>query len=431
MYGLRYLSKVGDWLTLEVHSPPGNSVNSPPRATPTLGTSRNSSRVEPEPLLELLTQAHPFVGGTINGSMSVYSGAKSYAPRFVQASINLAERNIGSPMVNAVGSVGRFTGAESVARWYLTPKEQCDTHSDDGQTRRGKRRRAMNDEMDIESGVGSPRTAMRRDSVGSRAESLPPYRASKPPSYREEASPDRTHPYDMTANRTWSQQFVLSASGLGVAVSDTSRRSLTYCLQLLGRSAEHIATVSDALKLVLEQYDQARDNWHQNHSAPSREGERPKTPEHDDSARRLAGIIQKHCDDIWETLKGVVHSVSVSAGGALPNNAREFVRDQLMSLPRRWRAVSDSQTMESDTSRSAHRMIAFATEGLDMINQVSQMCRATLDSAEGWINMVGRRQHQHQQHHQIAQEKPHGNYEHDHVMGNTDESQAIRPGEKP
>ena len=37
-------------------------------------------------------------------------------------------------------------------------------------------------------------------------------------------------------------------------------------------------------------------------------------------------------------------------------------------------------------------MIAFATEGLDMISQVSQTMKLTLDSAEGWLQRVGRRQ---------------------------------------
>ncbi|KAF2769215.1 transcription factor Opi1, partial [Teratosphaeria nubilosa] len=349
---------------------------------------------EQEPLLQLFTQAHPVPGAIINGSMSAYSGAKSLTPRFVRAGIDVAERNIGSPMVNAVGNVGRTIGAERAARWYLTPRDHADASPGDEAAIRSKRRR-VDEHMDIEAAMPDDRA--RRGSVGSQVDSLPAYRASRPPSYREEASPatlDRAQPHERRPehSRTWSQHLMYSASGLGVAMSETSRRSLLYCLQILGRSAEHIATVSDALRLVLEQYDQARDHWHQNNDAAQAEkGERPKTPEHDDSARRLAGIIQKHCDDIWQTLKTVVASVSSSAGGALPVNAREFVRGQLLSLPLRWRRVSDGQTMESETSRSAHRMVAFATEGLDMIGQVGQMCKATLDSAEGWVNMVGRR----------------------------------------
>jgi transcriptional repressor OPI1 len=401
-----------------VRSPATGAAHVPSHETPNSSAPREALRQEQEPLLQLLTQAHPVPGAIINGSMSAYSGAKSIAPRFVQAGINVAERNIGTPVVSAVGSVGRMTGVEAAARWYLTPREQSDAGIVEEETGRKKRRRVENDEMDVEAGVVSPRSGMRRDSNDSRADSLPAYRASRPPSYREEASPSAVERanFDRPAHtRTWSQHLILSASGLGVAMSDTSRRTLLYCLQFLGRSAEHIATVSDALKLVLEQYDQAREHWHQNNHAAAENGQRPRTPDHDDSARRLAQIIQKHCDDIWQTLKGVVHSVSNSVGGALPANAREFVRRQLMSLPQRWRKVSDGQTSDSETSRGAHRMVAFATEGLDMIGQVSQMCKATLDSAEGWVSMVGRREHQQQQ--GIAGDKPNeGYHDFDHPM---------------
>jgi hypothetical protein len=226
-------------------------------------------------------------------------------------------------------------------------------------------------------------------------EPLPAYGASKPPSYREEASPtgterqaqnDRTDP-----KQSWSEQIFVMTSGLGVALSVTSRRSLKFCLSFLARQAEHITTVMNALKLVLHQYDQARDAWHQNQNRSMEKGERPKTPEHDEAARRLAEIIKAYSEDIWSTLQKVVNSVSNYAGGALPENARHFVRTQLMSLPHRWRFVSDRQTGDSETSRSAHRMVAFATEGLDMIAQVSQTMHLTLESAEQWLERAGRR----------------------------------------
>jgi len=147
----------------------------------------------------------------------------------------------------------------------------------------------------------------------------------------------------------------------------------------------------DALKLVLEQYDQAADAFHQTQHSVLEKGPRPQTPEHDESARRLAALLKKHSDEIWHTLHTVVNSVSNYAGGALPENARQFVRNQLMSLPQRWRFVSDNQTGDSETSRSAHRMIAFATEGLDMMSQVSQTMKLTLESAERWLERAGRR----------------------------------------
>lgn len=365
-------------------------------------------------MLQLLTQAHPYIGGTISGSISAYSATKAYTPGFVQASANMLERSIASPIIRTVGSVGRATGAEGMVRGYLNNHRPDEIGHPGDAPGRSKRRR-LEDDMDIEAGIASPRSMPRRDSQDT--ESLPAYRSSKPPSYREEASPvalERSRQDRPSHHRTWSQQLVLSASGLGVAMSETSRRSLVYCLNLLSRSAEHIATVMNALKLVLEQYDQARDHFHQTRDASMEKGERPRTPEHDDAARRLAEVIKQHCGDIWQTLKNVVNSVSTTAGGALPSNAREFVRNQLMSLPRRWQMVSNRPVGEGETSRNAHRMIAFATEGLDMIAHVSHACNATLETAEGWLQVVGRRQ--------PAQEAPNGYHAHqaDHDMGDAD-----------
>ena len=351
--------------------------------------SVRENELETEPLLQLFASKHPWVGGTmnasINSSMFVYNTTKHYSPRFVQYGANLVERNIATPMANTVGSVGRYTGVEGGLRRYLDEGRPRDIEKGD------------EDRMDIDS------DNIRRDS----AENLPPYRSSKPPSYREEYSPaalDRSQQRP-PQNRSWSSQvagqmFVMT-SGLGVALSVTSRRSLQYCLQFLSQATVHIATVSDALKMVLEQYDEARDSWHKNNEKSMEEGQRPKTPDHDEAARRLADIIKKHSDDIWTTLKQVTNYVSSSAGGALPDNARHFVTNQLMSLPQRWRLVSANQTGESETSRGAHRMVAFATEGLDMMSQVSHVVKATLDSAERWLERAGRRgdvEYQQQQH---------------------------------
>jgi transcriptional repressor OPI1 len=352
---------------------------------------------DPEPLFQLFTKAHPWVGGTINGSLSAYSATKNFSPRFVQAGANIVEQRIGNPVANTVSMVGRVTGVESGLRWYYggtsSRPNEPDLHDEESAN---KRRRVMNEEVDLESGALNDSSRTRRESQDSTIEFLPAYRASKPPSYREEVSPtgvDRRVSIDRPLhNRSWSSQVFVSTSGLGVALSVTSRRTLGLCLSFLGQQAQHVTIIMNALKMVLEQYDEARDEWHRNHDASLEAGERERTPENDEASRRLAHVIKKHSDDIWRTLEHVVTSVSNYAGGALPENARHFVRNQLMSLPQRWRIVSDNQTGEGETSRAAHRMIAFATEGLDMISQVSQTMKLTLDSAEGWLQRVGRRQ---------------------------------------
>ena len=338
---------------------------------------------------------------------------KNISPRFVQAGANIVEQRIGNPMLNTVSTVGRITGVESVARWYYggnaTRSNDIEQQNDDTTN---KRRRAANDVVDLESGEFGRANKIRRDSQESTTEYLPAYRASKPPSYCEEISPsgmNRQLSLDRpTHNRSWSSQVFVSTSGLGVALSVSSRRTLGWCLEFLGQQALKVTTITNALKMVLEEYDQARDHYHQNHDASMEAGERAKTPENDDTARRLAIIIKKHSDEIWNTFEHVVNSISRTAGGALPENARHFVRNQLMSLPQRWRFVSDNQTGEGETSRGAHRMIAFATEGLDMIGQVGQTVRLTLESAETWLQRAGRRQET------IRSSSPYDNK--DHVM---------------
>ena len=349
--------------------------------TPNNGRERPNPN-EPEPILKLFTKAHPWVGGTINGSLSAYSTTKNFSPGFVQHSANAIERNIGGPVANAVASVGRITGVESGLRWYYGGNVEM---SDNGERAGNKRQRT--NENDLETGVHRPRS--RRESE----DSLPPYGRSKPPSYREEPSPaGRQRP---THNRSFSNQVIVTTSSLGVALSTTSRRSLRSCLNLLERGAEHTNLYMNALSLVLQQYDEARESYHQRHSSlekGERESERPKTPDHDEAARRLAAIIKQHSDDIWRTIQTVVNSVSNSAGAALPENVRVFVRNQLMSLPQRWKWVSDhSGGLESETSRSAHRMVAFAKEGLDMMGQISEAFRVTLVGAEQWLERAGRR----------------------------------------
>lgn len=349
-----------------------------------------------EPLLELFTQAHPWLGGTINGSMSAYSTTKYYSPRLVQYGVGLMERNVGLPMVNTVGNVGRYTGVESGFRRYLGAKRPDDVEQ--GQSSGKKRRLAASEDMEVEPGVMSTSGRMRRESQGSQAEGLPPWSASKPPSYREESSPASVERRPQN-NRSWSRnaagQLFVMTSGLTVALNQTSRRTLALILQMLSQATQHITTVMNALRMVLEQYDEARHHFHGKQHQSMEKGERPQTPDQDEAARYLAAIIKKHSDDIWQTMKTVVNYISDSAGSALPGNARHFVRTQLMSLPQRWQVASnasDNQTSAtSETSRSAHRMIAFGVEALDMMSQVSQCVQATLDSAEKWLAYGGGR----------------------------------------
>ncbi|KXT04897.1 hypothetical protein AC578_3443 [Pseudocercospora eumusae] len=334
---------------------------------------------EPEPLLELIAQAHPWVGGTIKTSLAAYSTTKYYSPRFVRNSAGFVERNVGMPLVNTVNAVGEKTGLDNQVRRYLDARRPGDVE----QGRDGKGDAAL-ENGDL--------TRARQE------EQLPPYGSSRPPSYREEASPvgqgRYSHEMKMQVRpangRSWSSQLFVTTSGLSVALSNASRNSLKLCLRLLQDSALHVQNLMEALSSILREYETTREQQYRNDNASLEKGQRPATPERSEDARRLAEHMKRTCDDIWQRLRQVSEAVSTYAGGALPENAREFVRSQLMSLPQRWRVVSDQQYAESETSRNARRMIHFAAEGLDMMSQVSGVLQATLNSAEQWLARVGR-----------------------------------------
>ncbi|KAK4501852.1 hypothetical protein PRZ48_007661 [Zasmidium cellare] len=334
----------------------------------------------PEPLLELVSAAHPWVGGTMKGSLTAYETAKYYSPRIVRYGVNFAERNIGTPVVSAVGSVSQITGVEAGLRRYLDARRPNDIERGD---------KNMDSSMDVDE------VACNRPREGSIP---PPYGASRPPSYREEASPHRSRELAVqerpSANRSWSSQLFVSTSGLSVALSTTSRKSLRMCLSFLSAQAGYLEHVSKALSLALSNYEQRRQEYRNNSDSALEKGQRASTPDHDESARRLAEEIRQHCDAIWKTLQHAVTTVSSYTGAALPQNAREFVRLQLMSLPQRWRIVANTTQADSETSRTAQRMIDFSSEGLDMMSQVAGVLKATLDSAEGWLAAVGRRDQQ-------------------------------------
>lgn len=374
---------------------------------------------EPEPLLNLLVDAHPWVGGTINSSLSAYTTTKHYSPRFVQYGANLIERSIGSPVASTVTSVGRRTGVEGGLRRYLGGRRPSDVERADDDGKWSKRRRVTADEDSMDVDGGSSELALAEDSDRRTSqESLPAYRSSKPPSYREELSPVSTDRQRFRSrpqhNRSWSTKLMISTSGLGVALSESSLRSLTYCVSLLTKATEHVEMVTDALKMVLREYDDAQASRKEDALRRAKEVEAGlvsrSEAEREQAANKLAERIKQLCDDIWNTMKTVVGNVSTYAGGALPDNARRLVKGQLLSIPQRWRSATEiaahqnqqrvvvangdergTAGTEHEVRGAAHRMIAFADEGLDMMAQVNGVVKITLQSAEDWLRTMGRR----------------------------------------
>jgi hypothetical protein len=379
-----------------------------PTARSSLTRSRDPA-ASPEPLLSLITSNHPWLGGTIHGSISAYNTTKDYSPRFVKYGAELIERNIGSPVVNTVSSVGRRTGVEQNLRRYLGEIHRRPSDLETGD-RAGKRQRInspASDAMQIEDAFASPRR--RQGSQASYAsETLPAYdNDQRSPNYEESAvavidpaTGKETESQNQDRRVNWSTQLIMTTSGLGVALSDASLRSLRICLGLLRSATKHIDTLMHALRLVLEEYETALRNRRQsNGEASPTSMQAPSTvidPEKEDQVRLIADRVKTLSSDIWTTLQSVVQSVSRYTGGALPQNASQVVRTQLLSVPQRWQSASRSAAAEQrgEEVRGAHRMLAFAKEGLDMMGQITTVVDGTVSSAEGWLARIGRKQEQ-------------------------------------
>lgn len=333
-----------------------------------------------EPLLSLLTSSHPLISSAINGSVSAYTTSKSYSSRF-KSGAEFIERNIGSPVASTVGTVGRKTGVESGLRWALQRRDSS-TDANPASKRRKVNGEISSHEMDIEQGLEDASNHRERSSSDlSMAEPLPPYDEMTSPRYEEK--PGRNTP------PTWQSRLVISTSGLGVAMSEESLRSLQYCLTWLrwanGRLGKSIVALQGAMT-EWENQKQRQSQQADVEAGGSRE-----------SASLLTQRIQAVKEDVLSTLKQVVDVVSKYAGGALPENARHLVRRHLTSLPHRFQMAStsqpppDSPAASSDATVGAHRILVLANEGLDILGQVSGVVNDTLVSAEHWCERLGRK----------------------------------------
>lgn len=389
-------------------------VRSPTARSLTL--SARESNTESEPLLSLITSNHPWLGGTINGSISAYNTTKGYTPRFVQYGAGLIERNIGSPMVNTVSSVGRRTGMEQNLRRYLGEhRRPSDLEAGEAESSRAKRQRVESpagDAMDVDGAPSAPRTrgGSQSSSQSLYAESLPAYDDHRSPNYEEAvlANPEREPEADTQSQTTqdrrvaWSTQLIMTTSGLGVALSDTSLRSLKQCLRILRGATTHIDSVMRALKLVLEEYEAALQSRRQSDGQALSDEKKLQNnmsqmglvdQRKEEDVRRIADRIKTLSSDIWKTLQTVVNHVSRYTGGALPANASQVVRTQLLSVPQRWQLAgrSAAQTNSEEEVKGANRMLAFAKEGLDMMGQITTVVDGTVQSAESWLGRFGQR----------------------------------------
>lgn len=119
----------------------------------------------------------------------------------------------------------------------------------------------------------------------------------------------------------------------------------------------------------------------------------------------LAERIKSLGADILKTVQSVVNAVNQYTGPALPENAAALVRRQILSIPHRMRAAetnastatsptegsSGQSSADSMAIRSGRKWLDFATQSLDMIEQVNLVVSGTIRSAERWLESMGRK----------------------------------------
>ena len=374
----------------------------------------HTPQTAPEPLLSLLTSHHPLLGTAINGSMSVYTSSKSYSSSF-RTTAEFIERNLGTPVVNTVGSAGRITGVETGVRRFLQKPQSRKQEP----TRETRRLLEDVDKTDIEQALPEYHESLRPITYrySDQLEPLPAYDDQRSPSYEEQDSASQSSRPRSPRQSAWPMRLMVTTSALGVALSDESLRSLKYCLGWLKWANGHLNRVVLTLRGTIKEYhdsqrrepDGLRDTNHITRDSAiakidtdSRLGE-PRDP------AAIVAHIEFLKSEVAKTIKKVNDVVSKYAGGALPENARNLVRSQLTSLPSRFRYASEHDELakspspgceadehggglnKNNTITSAQRMVILATEGLSMISQVSGVLDGTITSAEEWCERLGRR----------------------------------------
>lgn len=305
----------------------------------------------------------------INRSLSVYRGTQSLIP-----GAYTVEQNVGLPLASMLG---RVTGVEGGIRWALQPRRR-----DSNDASPPKLQKA-----DIEAGMRHSRRNGRHTRRGSgMGEQLPAYDdAGRSPPYQEQQLVPQTR--DGQTPPGWRAQLMISTSGLGIAMSDESLRSLRYCLSWLRWANERLGGVILSLNDVLKQWDEGQHCDIMPEPNVAEDQEKP-------SKAALAARIQELKGVVLQTLKQVVEVVSNYAGGALPENARNLVHRHITSLPLRFRLASSMSSEENGGNESAYKVMMLAQEGLNMMGQVSGVVNDTLVSAESWCEKLGRRQGQ-------------------------------------
>lgn len=394
----------------DISSPRHQATPLPTSARNEFGTSRTPQQ---EPLLSLVLESGSVLARPIGGTVSAYNTTKNASPGFIKVPVEYVETVVGSGL--------QRTGIEGGVRWFFRAKERTRHHQPSGDleaAESSKKRRKVDSSR---SGSASTHpTDMEPYSLStdqdrrlsmSTVDTLPAYDDARSPEYSEDTTMvDSNAQANSTGSRqsptpaAWQSRLIMSTSGLSIAMSEESLRSLKYCLSWLKWANDRIARAINVLKETLERYDRQ----------PLATPDASPTTDPDQARRELGARIAALKKDVLQTLQDVIGTVSKYAGGALPQNAREVVKRQLTSLPHRFRLAAAQESSAAAASASspgpassssssgpdsedqkvregAQRVLVIAVEGLEMMGQVSSVLKGTIESAEGWCDTFGRR----------------------------------------
>jgi len=227
------------------HSSGATTLHSLSRDEESINSMEITLDDDEEPLLSLITSSHPWIGGTINTSLYAYNSTMHYTPAFIQS---LIEKNVSS-VANGLGTVGRKTGVENRVRQYFGDTAERRSARENARASQKRPRQPSIEYDDLEKGfLPSPqsRQRSRTGSLTSFTETLPAYDENLSPAYEKPAQ----------SQQTWKAKVMITTSGLGVALSDASLRSLKFCLSLLRQASSHLTSIMMALRSLLEEYNQ-------------------------------------------------------------------------------------------------------------------------------------------------------------------------------
>lgn len=381
----------------------------------------------------------------IEGTVSAYNTTKNFSPGFIKTPVEYVEGVVGSGL--------HLSGIEGGVRWFFRGKGRHQSSSDLEAGANSHKRRKVDSRGGSTSaprrGDVAPLTSTNSPEVDpygfgsdkdrrlsmSTIDTLPAYDDVRSPAYTEDAmtpsekadadgrtTPTASRPSSTTPT-AWQSRLIMSTSGLSIAMSEESLRSLKYCLSWLRWANDHIGRVISALKDALEKYDSQYVNLSPDGDQVMVGAAHHQHEDPEQARRELGARITALRSDVLRTLQGVIETVSKYAGGALPENARTLVRRHLTSLPQRFRmatqesasatagasgAASPSPAPTSATTREegkekevregAQRVLVLAKEGLDMMAQVSGVLDGTIVSAEEWCERLGRKKREDREH---------------------------------